>query len=97
MAHVFYGTQNENQKHYIDKMIYPIALISPLMTIPQLIEIWTTRQVQGVSFITWLAYGVVNAFWIYYGIVHKEKPIIVADVLLFLLDASIVIGVLLFR
>ncbi len=100
MSHVFYKPHKNNyhnhaQKYFLDKLIYPIALIAPVMTIPQIVEVWTQRGVQGVSLLTWSAYTAVSVFWIIYGLQHKEKPIILANLLSFIFDASIVLGVLL--
>ncbi len=103
MAHVFYTPhknnkfKNKEKHHVIDKLIYLIAIAAPLMTIPQLLEVWTQRKTQGVSLLTWGAYAAVSFLWVVYGLFHKEKPIILTNLLLFLLDFSIVLGVLLYR
>lgn len=96
MAHVFYKT-HAKKKHFIDKVIYLIALIAPLMTIPQMMDVWFGRKVDGVSLATWSAYAGVSALWIIYGLYHKEKPVILTNLLLFLFDTAIVIGVVLYR
>ena len=101
MAHVFYKPHKKHNskknKHAIDTLIYPIALIAPLMTIPQLFDVAIKRTTQGVSILTWGAYAAVAALWIIYGLFHKEKPIILTNFLLFALDTAIVVGVLLHR
>lgn len=99
MAHVFYKPHKKNNspKHFIDKLIYPIAVIAPIMTIPQLVQIIVSKKVQGISITTWGAYATVSALWVIYGLIHKEKPIILTNVLLFILDFLIVVGVLLYR
>ena len=103
MTHIFYnphkkGRSNKGQKqHFIDNLIYPIAVAAPLMTIPQLLNIWIQRKTQGVSLLTWGAYAIVSFLWIIYGLYHKEKPIVLTNLLLFLLDSLIVLGVLLYR
>ena len=103
MSHLFYNPhrrdeQNRHpQNHFADKLIYPVALIAPIMTIPQLLTVWIQRESQGVSLLTWCAYTAVSGIWIIYGLYHKEKPIILTNLLLFVFDASIVLGVLFYK
>ncbi len=80
----------------IDKIIYPIAFISPIMAIPQIYNIWVLKEFEGVSLITWTAYFIVSCFWLYYGYVHKNKPILLTYICFIFLEGSIVLGLLLF-
>lgn len=97
MAHTNYNPHKRDKNHPLDKLIYPISLFAPIVTIPQLIEVWQKRSVAGISLTTWGAYTFVSGIWFMYGMVHKEKPLILANFLLMVLDALVVIGVLLFR
>lgn len=99
MSHYFYKphAKKQNPKHYLDKLIYLIALIAPIMTLPQILEIWMTHRTQGISLLTWGAYAGVSALWICYGLQHEEKPIILTNLLLFIFDTTIVMGVLIYR
>lgn len=99
MSHFFYNAHKKakHKGHLIDLFIYPMALIAPIMTLPQLSEIWVHKNVAGVSVITWGAYALGGALWMIYGLVHKEKPIIVTNFVLLILQSSIVLGVLLYR
>lgn len=102
MANTFYhphGKEKSKKKvsHVLDTIIYPLAFISPIMTIPQLTDVWVEKSVSGVSLPTWAAYATVSAVWFIYGTSHKEKPIIISSISLFILQSSIVIGVLLNR
>jgi len=96
MAHTFYRPKKKKEKKVLDKLIYPIGLISPVMTIPQLADVWLQKD-GGVSIATWASYAFVSFFWILYGLHHREKPIVLINCLLFILDASIVYGVLIHR
>ncbi len=86
--------KHRQQKHFIDSFIYPLALIAPIMTVPQLLDVWTQGKVKEVSVATWGAYAIVSFMWVIYGLFHREKPIILTNLLLFILDSSIVLGVL---
>ncbi len=81
----------------MDDLMYVVALIAPVMTIPQLLQIWNHKGTQGVSLLTWGSYASVSGLWLIYGIVHKEKPFILTQFLLLILDSLIVIGVLFYK
>ena len=96
MGQTFHKSHKGNN-HLIDELIYIVAFIGPLMTIPQVTTIWLERKVEGISIITWSSYVVLAIFWISYGLIHKEKPIILANFLFLFVNTTIVIGVLIFN
>ncbi len=61
---------------FFDNIAYAAGVLTPAFTLPQLYEIYAHHDASGVSLITWSAYLVLSIFWMLYGIVHKEKPII---------------------
>lgn len=71
-----------------------VAILGPAVTLPQLVEIWTKGQDAGVSVITWAGYLALSIFWLTYGFIRKEKPIIIANILYFVINLIIVIGLL---
>ena len=83
-------------KRIFDKLIYVVGIFGPLMTLPQVMKIWINHQVAGVSIVTWVGYSVNSFFWLGYGIIHKEKPIIINYILWLILNISVVIGVLIY-
>jgi len=83
-------------KSLVDRMIYVVIFVGPVMTIPQVAEIWVNRNVGGVSIVSWAAYTFVSVFWLAYGLMHKEKPIILSSVAWIVLNSLVVAGVLLY-
>lgn len=77
-----------------DKFLLVIAVIGPLLTIPQIIKIFTLKNATGVSVISWSLLALFSIPWIIYGFIHKEKPIIVSYILWFILDMVVVFGTL---
>jgi len=84
-------------KNFMDKAIYVVGVLGPIMTIPQLAKIWVEKNASGVSIISWTAYLIASGFWVIYGIMHKEKPIIVTYSLWILLDILIIIGTVIYN
>ncbi len=68
-----------------------------LMTFPQVWKIFSEQNATGVSLFTWLMYAIGSCFWLSYGIVHKDKPIIFTNGVAVLMQFAIVLGVLLYQ
>ena len=83
----------EKWKNRLDMVVFGVALFSVLMTIPQVIAVWTTKNVSGVSPAYWMMVSFAAFCWLIYGLVHKENKIVVVNALSMVLDALVVIGV----
>lgn len=80
----------------MDKAIYFVGAFGLIMTIPQLTKIWIGKNASGVSIISWSAYLITATFWLLYGIMHREKPIIFIYSGWILLDLAIILGIILY-
>lgn len=81
---------------FLDKAVYISAFFGPIMLVPQLLKIWQEKNAAGVSLLTWISYLAGAVFWLFYGLVHKEKPIIVANISFGILTLLIVVGILIY-
>ena len=86
----------EQVKSFVDKIIYAVGILGPVMTLPQLWIVWINHNTAGISTISWGAYAFFSAVWIIYGILHKEKPIIITYTLWCLMETLIVIGTIIY-
>ena len=89
-------SQSDNVKKIIDKLVYVAGFFGLAMTIPQIAIIWIGQNASGVSIITWASYFIIGAVFIAYGIVHKEKPLIIIYVLWEIFYVIIIVGALIF-
>ena len=80
----------------LDKLILSLAFIGPVVELPQLIKIFLEKTAAGVSLFTWFFFVIFSIPWLFYGIVHKDKPIIVIHLLWIIIDSAIVVGILLY-
>lgn len=85
--------KKRSKKSSIDRLVYVAVILGPVMTLPQVWNVWVAEQ-PGVSVITWVAYSLIAVIWLLYGVRHREKPIIMLQLSWLLLDVLIVIGVL---
>ncbi len=83
-------------KRFMDKAILFVCIAAPLMTLPQVFKIWVQQNAAGVSVVSWAAYFVFAIFWLIYGVLHKEKPIIITNTIWLFLDVLIVVGTLMY-
>ena len=91
------GKKEKNKlKRAIDRLIYIVVFVGPVMTLPQVYKIWVEKNASGVSAVSWISYFIMSIFWFFYGVVHKEKPIIVGSSIMSVLQITIFIGVLVY-
>ena len=81
---------------FLDRFLIVIAVVGPLMTLPQIWKIYVNHNATGVSALTWGLYFCLGFPWVIYGIVHKEKPIIIANILWMLVNIIVTVGVLIY-
>lgn len=88
--------QTNKWHRFVDKIIYPSALTGSAMTIIQAAKIWLEKDAAGVSILAWTGYLFLALIWISYGLIHKEKPLILAKFFGIIGYALIVAGAFLY-
>lgn len=81
----------------LDASVYFAAILNPLMTIPQVYIIYAHKEAVGVSTISWGAYVVTSFIWFIYGLAHREKPIIFANLASGILSFLIALGTVIYK
>lgn len=83
-------------KRYFDEAIYVVAILGPVTNIPQFLKVWIYKDASGVSLISWTGFSILSVVWLVYGILHKEKPIIITNIFLIWINAAIALGAFLY-
>lgn len=78
----------------LEKILRSLSVITMLMTLPQVLAVWSDRNVGGVSLVSWTSYLIAACLWLVYGIRKNDKTIYLACIGWILLDAAIVVGVI---
>ncbi len=86
----------KKEKKFIDYLIYGASILGPVMTVPQAWSIWSNESAKDVSLATWLTYMILSLIWLFYGVFHKEKPIILLNILLAVVNAVVVTGIVIY-
>lgn len=88
-------SQAKKLMRLIDKSAYIMGSITVAVNIPQLISVWTSPDITGVSLISWTGFLLGSCFWLTYGILHREKTITIINAMLIVVQGLIVAGVIL--
>ena len=97
MAH---PTQNLHLRHKISKkqatksvdfMAYVVGVGGNIAVIPQIIKAWES-DAPGLAVTTWLLFSLIGLVWLAYAILHKQKPLIVAQTVSIMANMLVVGG-----
>jgi len=106
LHHYIHTHEQDTEKHkkihekkyvrFIDRYVYVVAIVGPLTTIPQIAEIWLSRNAGNISVATWALYVCSASIWLIYGVAHRNKPIIVGNFLWAALEAMVLVGAIIY-
>lgn len=81
---------------FLDHIIYLFAFAGPIMTLPQVYDIWIKRDAD-INLVTWGSYLFIGIVWTMYGLAHKEKPIIYSNALGCVINVLVIWGTILLK
>jgi uncharacterized protein with PQ loop repeat len=91
------AASKRQSKPLIDPLMGVAAVVQPMMATPQIYAIYTQHSNAGVSLLTWLGFMLIGLVFLLYGIAHRIKPFIITQILWFIVDFLVVIGVLIYN
>ena len=91
-----YRRAKKQKNDVLEKLVLVVAIIEPLSTIPQIINIFVNKNAHAVSLTTWLLCAIGAAIWLVYSIKIKNLPLIISSILWVITESIIVIGILLY-
>jgi uncharacterized protein with PQ loop repeat len=80
----------------LERLLRAMSVFTMLMTLPQVFAIWSRREAQGVSLVSWATYLLAASLWLVYGVRKRDQTIYLACIGWILLDLAIVVGVVLY-
>ena len=89
--------KNQEIVNRLDKTMVAIGLIGSTATIIQVLHIYQTKNVGGISLISWFLYLTVAISWASYGFFHRSKPLTIINSLAILTHLSIISGYLIYK
>lgn len=83
-------------KLFIDRLILVVAIIEPVLTLPQAITIFRNHNASGVSILTWLGFNFMVLIWLWYALVHKDRIVLLYQGLFFIFNTVVIFGAILY-
>ena len=80
-----------NHSNYIDLFGFLAALLTTIAFLPQLYKTWKTKSADDVSLVMLILFITGLIFWIIYGVKINSIPILVANIITFIFNFSILI------
>jgi uncharacterized protein with PQ loop repeat len=80
----------------VDRATFAVAILEPLVTLPQVITIFADKTAAGVSLATWTGYELLTLVWIWYALVHKDRLILLYQGLFLIIQTGVIIGGLMY-
>ena len=78
----------------LDKLTTVVGICMPIVTLPQLYSVVKASDLRGVSLITWSFYALQAGIFAIFSIKHKEKPLVITYIPLFIIELGIVVALL---
>lgn len=87
---------SKKEKQVLDKLVYVVGVAFPLMTIPQIIEIWAAQDATGLSLISWGGYMVFSFIYLLWAIADGIKVIIISQTIWLVVYAAVIAGIVIY-
>lgn len=75
----------------VDSMAYIVGVVGNIAVIPQIIKAWQS-DAPGLAVVTWALFIGIGLVWLVYAIMHKQKPLIVAQLVSISCNLAVVTG-----
>lgn len=77
---------------FVDRATYVVAIVEPIITIPQATTIFVHHTAAGISLTSWFGYEILTVVWIWYAHVHKNRLIMIYNLMYFVIQTVIIFG-----
>jgi uncharacterized protein with PQ loop repeat len=84
-------------KRFFDHLMYGVGIMAPFVLLPQILTLYETKDASGFSIATWGLLACINVLWAFYGALHRERPIMLANIVMFLFNFTIVLEIFMYQ
>jgi len=75
----------------VDGLAYVVGVAGNIAVLPQIIKAWQSNA-PGLAVLTWLLFVGIGCIWLIYAIHHRQRPLIVAQVVGISCNLAVVLG-----
>lgn len=86
---------HEPSRTSLEATLRILAVVTMVMTIPQVIAVWNQPTASGFALVSWLTYLVSSIAWLVYGIRQQDALLCLTNAGWIGLDVAIVAGLIL--
>jgi len=97
MKHTFHPKHKIKNTDKIDSLALAVGIIQPLTTIPQIYLVYSSGNASEVSLFMWTGYNIASVVLLIYGLKHKLKPIVWAQILWLIVQTPMMLSVFFFQ
>src|SRR5947207_4319373 len=83
--------RHKKTRRTVDSIAYFIAVAGNIAVLPQILKAWQSNA-PGLAVLTWLLFLGIGFIWLVYAIQHRQKPLIVAEIVGMTCNAAVVLG-----
>lgn len=88
--------KNKNPRAIIDTLMTLVGAVASVSSIPQILKIWSSHTVVGISLTTeFLAFFAV-IIWFFYGMYIRNKPLMITSGLSSVVLATVIVQIFLY-
>ena len=80
----------------IDKLMYFASFAYPFTALPQIIQVYTSKDVTSLSLISFALYVIFGSIFLAYAFSKKLKPLIIEGALWLVIYVAMLFGIILF-
>ncbi len=80
----------------LDRLVFVAGVVGPVMTLPQLNNIYVLHEADGVSALSWGAFALLDLVWLGYGCVHRDRAITTTYTLWFFVNGAVAVGAIIY-
>jgi uncharacterized protein with PQ loop repeat len=62
----------------VDGLAYAVGIFGNAAVIPQIIRAWQS-DAPGLAITTWILFVLISCIWLVYAVLHRQRPLIVAQ------------------
>jgi len=80
----------------LERLVAVMAIAGPLFGLPQVIGIFVSHDASSIALWSWVGFSCYSLVFLWYGIVNKLKPVIIAQVMWLTIYSLVITGTLLY-
>ena len=81
----------------IEYIGYFAGVCSTIAFIPQVTKVWLSKNVEGLSTSMFIIFSIGVCCWLIYGILQKDLPLIMANLITLVLAILVLLGIIKFK